>query len=559
MPNVQIGKTDKRINSTKQSFTSSTTLSCKLKEPCSMQSPVFEVQGLTKGTLYNFAKFENRYYWVDDVVYLTNNIQEVHCHLDVLATWKTAIGNTPAFVKYSNKTNRSRRIDDPRIQPEIQPNYQVPLITVANAFHDNITFNLTGGSVILRVMSMPDSAAQAAGHKPGVVTYVLNKEMLDYCLADLTTAFEDLGPSTWGTTMDAIASEFSNLICGILGILGGSGSWRDNILSCIYLPIDPSSYSSYQTGSVADLCIGNQVCDVVRSGYNARVIPSTGVYVNCGRTLTIPWYPDGSSEGLPPFMKNKRWGALQMQLPGTYLDIDTTDLQDQTELGYYSCINLATGDWSCKVVEQRGDTNEILGSATGCIGFDLMGYIGSGNTDQTIIANAIGKVGAAGLGAGMAAGASATSHNQAVDNHVAAKADKNFVADKITTKQSSSTGMSSAGSGIIGDILGTGVPVGVAAGGISGKGTELFLVEPATTTSLGKVILRYVQWLPRMYSNYGDYCDEYGWVANTWLATLSSNPGYTCCVGASVKGATDASPANLSSINSYLNSGFYYE
>ena len=60
MPQLQIGTTTKRVNSTSQQFSLSYAYDVKLKEPCSMQSPVFLLEGLAKGTFYNYAKFEDK-------------------------------------------------------------------------------------------------------------------------------------------------------------------------------------------------------------------------------------------------------------------------------------------------------------------------------------------------------------------------------------------------------------------------------------------------------------------------------------------------------------------
>lgn len=569
MPNVKIGVTKKRVNSTSQTFQSSTTLSCKLKEPCSMQSPIFEVQGLSKGTLYNYAQFEGRYYWVDDVVYITNDIQEIHCHIDVLATWKTAIGNTDALIQFSDKLHRSGRIDDPRFNPETQPTHDTPLITSADAF-DGITWDAANGTIVMRVMSMPDAAAQLAGHQPGIVTYAMSLTEFAYCLADLTQAFEDLQPSQWGTTIDAIASEFSNLICGILGILGGSGSWRDNILSAIYLPIDKGSFSSYATASATDMIIGNQLCDIYqRTSTRPYIIPSSGVYVQGKQALTIPWWDGthaGQSSNPPYFLRLKKYCAMQMLLPGTYLDIDTTDLMDQLTLGYYSCINLCTGDWSCKVTEHTTDTDEVLGSASGNVGRDMLGLIPSGVTNSTVIANAIGKM-SAGLSAGMSvgdAGASTAASKGSKLSAAAGRAKSSETADRLAASAHASNASAAklefgtTATGIVGDVLQTGVPVGSAAGSIDGGGTEMFLVDTTASNSLGKVILRVIQWIPKCYNRYEDYCDEYGYPCNDYYK-INTISGYIRCYGASVKDAANASQANLAAINSYLNSGFYYE
>ena len=60
MPTITIGNTSKKINSTSQSF-SGTQLSCRLKNPTSLHDPVFEVQGLTDGAMYNYDSYGSRY------------------------------------------------------------------------------------------------------------------------------------------------------------------------------------------------------------------------------------------------------------------------------------------------------------------------------------------------------------------------------------------------------------------------------------------------------------------------------------------------------------------
>ena len=131
MPTITIGNTSKKINSTSQSF-SGTQLSCRLKNPTSLHDPVFEVQGLTDGSMYNYASYGSRYYWVDDVIQVTNTISEVHCHLDPLATFKSAITGTSALVIYGDSTNWSKLIDDTRLQPEMR--YATETIANANMF-----------------------------------------------------------------------------------------------------------------------------------------------------------------------------------------------------------------------------------------------------------------------------------------------------------------------------------------------------------------------------------------------------------------------------------------
>ena len=92
----------KRKNSTKQP-TGGTQITATLKDDVSMVQPVFIVQGNT--FTYNYIQFAGRYYFVDDVVSLRNNLTEIHCNIDVLATYKAAIQASSQFVLYYSHVN----------------------------------------------------------------------------------------------------------------------------------------------------------------------------------------------------------------------------------------------------------------------------------------------------------------------------------------------------------------------------------------------------------------------------------------------------------------------
>ena len=92
----------KRKNSTKQP-TGGTSITATLKDDVSMVQPIFIVQGNT--FTYNYVQFAGRYYFVDDVVSLRNNLMEIHCNIDVLATYKAAIQASSQYVNYYTHTN----------------------------------------------------------------------------------------------------------------------------------------------------------------------------------------------------------------------------------------------------------------------------------------------------------------------------------------------------------------------------------------------------------------------------------------------------------------------
>lgn len=103
----------KKKNSTKQP-TSGTTANIVFKDDCSVEAPVFLIDGVDLD--YNYLKFNGAYYYIDDIVLRNNNIYELHCSKDVMATYKTAIGSLTAFIERSSSAY-DVMINDPVITP----------------------------------------------------------------------------------------------------------------------------------------------------------------------------------------------------------------------------------------------------------------------------------------------------------------------------------------------------------------------------------------------------------------------------------------------------------
>lgn len=85
----------KELNSTKQP-SSGTTVTVTLKEPTSVLNPVFIISGYDLS--WNYIQWGNRYYYVDDIVIVHNNIAEYHCSSDPMATYKSDIGSSTQYV-----------------------------------------------------------------------------------------------------------------------------------------------------------------------------------------------------------------------------------------------------------------------------------------------------------------------------------------------------------------------------------------------------------------------------------------------------------------------------
>ena len=85
----------KELNSTKQPA-SGTNVSVTLKEPTSVLNPTFIISGYDLS--WNYIRWGVRYYFVDDIVIVHNNIAEYHCSTDVLATYKNYIGSSTQYI-----------------------------------------------------------------------------------------------------------------------------------------------------------------------------------------------------------------------------------------------------------------------------------------------------------------------------------------------------------------------------------------------------------------------------------------------------------------------------
>jgi len=95
---VQLTTTSKRENSTAIPSMSYST-QCRLKAPSSIMTPVlmFDRENLDHEYNYIYIPDFNRYYWVTDVVY-AGALIEYRCRIDVLASYKTTIGNSTQYV-----------------------------------------------------------------------------------------------------------------------------------------------------------------------------------------------------------------------------------------------------------------------------------------------------------------------------------------------------------------------------------------------------------------------------------------------------------------------------
>lgn len=76
-----------------------------LKDNCSIMNPIFDTANVPDTVTYIYVPDFGRYYFVSDIMHVTKDRIEIHCTIDVLATYKGEIGGTTAFIARSSAVN----------------------------------------------------------------------------------------------------------------------------------------------------------------------------------------------------------------------------------------------------------------------------------------------------------------------------------------------------------------------------------------------------------------------------------------------------------------------
>lgn len=249
----------KRKNSTKRPATAGTDINVVLKEDTSREHPSFQLTG--HNWSMNYVQAFGNYYYVEDIISLSNGISEIVCTLDPMATAKAEIGAVNAFVEYA--TNGNVLLADPRIPKKTYD------IRTAQA-SQTLPFNtLSQGSFRIAIMG-----------KTGCEIYSMTWTELNDFLTDAQTWVDDLfnyypDPGLQSTTEEQIWSSGKYLV-DVMGQfikqITGSGKISENIRSCVWVPwaLDGASVPLYvgqfYTGRTANhIIVQNDVQDTAVS------------------------------------------------------------------------------------------------------------------------------------------------------------------------------------------------------------------------------------------------------------------------------------------------------
>lgn len=287
----------KKPNSTKQP-SSGTQITVRLKDNCSVLNPVFLLTGYNLS--HNYVKWGSRYYYIDDIVIVGNELAEYHCSSDPLATFKTDIGSSSQYVARAAAASNGRVVDN--YYPALAQNTH-EASTISSPFVSNVS----DGYYVVGIQG------KGSGGNGGAVTYYRAtaaglKTLVNYMLNS---------PATYNVS--EISEELLTCIFNPLQF----------IVSCMWFPFAVPATSG-------ELTVG--WWQATASGVDRLATLEWGTNFS----ISIPKHPKAATRGqylnLPPFSRYKLEAG-----PWGILPLDNFNLMDSNTLTCDYKVDLVTG------------------------------------------------------------------------------------------------------------------------------------------------------------------------------------------------------------------------
>lgn len=352
----------KRHNSTASPTGAGTDFDVTLKERTDLLQPVFLLN--YSGTpAWSYAAYQGRYYFVTGYESVHNDLWYVHCDVDVLATYKSAIQGSSAFVLYDTTTNTE--IIDTRLS----------LKTTESTMVEESSFTTIGTGVCAIVTCVGVDATTT--YKMGISDAVALMQGLDTWLQ---SAIPD--PSTGSGDASEAIDELATMTTEGFRQLIATGSAKDCIRSATLVPFPTTSGFNVPRR----LWLGG-----FDTGKTFSRIPNGGA----GRILTdevtvqIPWQATD-------WRRNNPYHLLYLYIPYIgYMRLPVADLIGAQAIKIKAAMDMMTGDTTFRVYTY----NKTIAQYQTTLGVPFT--IGSANVTPMQTANALlSGAGAAAAGVG---------------------------------------------------------------------------------------------------------------------------------------------------------------
>lgn len=349
----------KKRNSTARPTGTGTAYDVYLKDGTSVESPVFLIDGVNLA--FNYAKWNDHYYFIDDIVLSLNNIYEIHCSHDVLATFKTEIGNSTQFVERSASSN------DPMIN-DVLVTQQQDVAQVKEA-----TTTISG---------------QNASISPTPGTYLIQtfgrSGVHLYGFSDLNQILGILNNDAYGMTNNQLEGLIQTIGMNLLDV----SAYVSNVR---WVPFDLATFN----GSVNYIEVSFWVLDK-GTGFQAKEISDRSLSISGTINKPVNLYDDFRSQ-------SPRFTNYMLYLPGVgTVSLNALDVEAYT-LSYTMNFDIFTGEVMYFLYAQLGLDRHIIGSYSGKLACEIP-YSSSRTDVWSIVDTLTGISGGASQGMSGAAG-----------------------------------------------------------------------------------------------------------------------------------------------------------
>lgn len=343
--NIYLYSLNKRKNSTKVPTITGTLVTCVLKDATSINNPSFLLNSKPDNSI-NYIGWDDRYYWVDNLTYETNNLWRVDCSIDVLGTYATEIKNTSCFIEFCS--GGDGRIIDPRLAKKINATELNSSALIPDTVIDRY------GMIIMQVVGLGCSGS--VGFVGGQLAISLVRSILD----EASNWYDQLSNFDTSSVENAIKS---------IGRIAFSGSASENVKSLYWVPMIPTT-----TG-------GNLFLGLYDTQVSCYLLDNTEVY-GTGITLSVPHAPN-------VYQRNSQYSDYNLYIPFIgNISLSADILADESSLRCEFSVAPVTGDFTVLVKTSSG---KILGSYGSSVRVDIP--MGTAGMSTKNLANSITSAG----------------------------------------------------------------------------------------------------------------------------------------------------------------------
>lgn len=307
----------KRTDSTKIPTSTGTVISVNLKEGTDLDNPIFQMQTNVLG--YNYLLFDGHYYFITGRRYVYNNLFEISCTIDALASYRSKIKSSTQYV----------------LRSTVSPNYNLIDNSYATEAEPDVRFSTT-------TMGLSDTGSYVLMTKSGNGVQYWGITEADL-LSLLSSLFAEKQEDLWSTISDLT----STLGPALLDV-------TDYIIGCRWMP-----FSIPSGGNSSRIYLGYWDTHIDAKEYTTRFNFAGGA------VFSLPVYPETDPE--KAFMNCSQYHSLSIFVPGCgETPIDYAKVQG-TGVNIYPSVDVlgnVTG-----VIENSD--NEVIGRFYGTLGADV--------------------------------------------------------------------------------------------------------------------------------------------------------------------------------------------